>query len=127
VRRAATDLIVGRGSWVALIDGQEDHSRGVATETGTALATFDDKRTGSICFSFTLTTSDHGKSHTGRFSTLGGTGRAARVGASGTVASRPVAGAGPVQGDGTADGEASYRTLRRARSLTAACRRLASL
>jgi hypothetical protein len=130
VRAAGTSppaLFVGRGTWVAQINAREDHTRGVATEFGLALATFADRRTGSVCFRFTLVTRDHGLSHTGSFSTIGGTANAGRVTARGTVTNRPDAAPNPAGGNGRGSGRGTYAALARPRGLTAACRALRRL
>jgi hypothetical protein len=129
VRRAGRglQLAIGRGTWVARINGEEDHTHGVATERGLALARFADRPTGNICFSYVLRTRNHGLSHTGTFTTIGGTGKVARVAATGTATNRPAGGPNPAGGNGTTSGRGTYRTLRRARGLSRACAALRRL
>jgi hypothetical protein len=74
---------------VARLDAVEDHTIGRATNTGVELVTFSPRATGSVCFSVTYVTTDHGQTYRGSFKTLGGTGRLARVRATGRFTERP--------------------------------------
>jgi hypothetical protein len=85
----ALRLSLGSGRFVARLDGVEDHSLGRATNTGIELLTFNHRTTGSVCLSVTYVTTDHGQTYRGSFKTLGGTGRLARVRATGRFTERP--------------------------------------
>jgi hypothetical protein len=117
----ALGLKLGSGTVVAKYDGQEDYSIGKASASGYQLITFKDKKTGSICAKVDYSGTDHGKTYTGTFKSVGGTGKLAKVKASGTFTSKDEsAGAGP----GTVSGKGSASSLKKAVALPAACKAL---
>jgi hypothetical protein len=113
------------GSFVAQLDGQEDYSIGKATGHALQLVTFKDKKTGSVCAQVDYSSTDHGKTYTGTWKALGGTGKLAKVKASGTLQSTPATQAQP--GPAAMTGKGSAGTIRKAVGLSAACKALKTL
>jgi hypothetical protein len=126
-RKAAKQmgLKLGSGKVVGKYDGKEDYSIGKASATGFQLITFKDKPTGRICVKVAYSSTDHGETYTGTFKSVGGTGRLAKVKASGTMTAKNENPGSP--GPGKVSGKGSASKLEKPDGLPAACKALKSI
>lgn len=121
-RSSRLKLVVGEGTFVARVDGQEDFSVGVASAKGLELLKFKHAKTGSICVKIDYKTSDHGSTYTGSFKSVGGTGRSAKARASGEVTEHP-----GLNGQASISGTGTVRAAKHKKGLTRACKALRRL
>lgn len=120
-KKKVRKLRIGAGSFVAKYGGTADFNTQVAKATGLQLVTFDDKATGSMCARMNFTTSDHGKTYSGTFESVGGTGHAAYARVKGGFTETPSSATTSAM-----RGSATAKTGKR-KGLTADCKALRAL